>query len=334
MAESPGGNLRGGRLSTESDTLWEMTLSRGRKVTRGWLVGALASFAACGGGDQDASKPRRDATPGAGSAASEVSSNAGQLRVDRFDAARAWKLLVEQVEVGPRPTGSPELRALSDRLVRLLPRGRVEEEDGGIRNLVGRIPGSKPAVLVGAHYDTKVLPGFVGAEDAAGGTAALVELARVLRRLKRPNGAPALRFVLFDGEECPDDSQEFYTCGLRGSRPYAAKHADELKAVILLDFIAQKDLVLRRDASADKKLWGQLRAAARRVGTMEHFPPEPQGEILDDHTPFLRAGVPAIDLIDFDFPCWHKACDDLSAVSPRSLDRSGETVLGLLRALR
>ena len=104
--------------------------------------------------------------------------------------------------------------------------------------------------------------------------------------------------------------------------------------MILLDFIAQKDLVLRRDASADERLWRKLRSAARRVGTIRHFPPGPQGEILDDHTPFLRAGVPAIDLIDFDFPCWHKTCDDLSAVSPRSVDVSGETVVELLRGLR
>ena len=299
----------------------------------GWCVGAVL-FAACGGSERDPPEARNKSAPAAAPVTAEVSSNAGRLNVDRFDASRAWRLLVEQVEVGPRPTGSAELRALGDRLVRRLPRGRVEEEDGGIRNLVGRIPGSKPALLLGAHYDTKVLPGFVGAEDAAGGTAAVVEVARVLRRLKRPKGAPELRFVLFDGEECPDDSQDFYTCGLRGSRPYAAKHAEELKAVILLDFIAQKDLVLRRDASADKKLWRRLRAAARRVGTIRHFPPGPQGEILDDHTPFLRAGVPAIDLIDFDFPCWHKTCDDLSAVSPRSLDRSGETVVELLRTLR
>ena len=47
------------------------------------------------------------------------------------------------------------------------------------------------------------------------------------------------------------------------------------------------------------------------------------GEVTDDHTPFVRRGIPAIDLIDFTFPCWHETCDDLSAVSERSLDISG-----------
>ncbi len=71
------------------------------------------------------------------------------------------------------------------------------------------------------------------------------------------------------------------------------------------------------------------------VGVGSTFPAgDVQGEITDDHTPFARAGIPAIDLIDFDFPCWHKTCDDLSAVSASSLDRSGEAVLELLRTWR
>ena len=302
------------------------------------LAGALA-LTACGG-DGQASEPTpaptatATATAEPTAVAAKVSSNAGRLKVNRFDASRAWTLLVSQVRRGPRPAGSDTLRALGDDLVKRLPGGRVEEVEGGIRNLVGTLPGTKPAVVVAAHYDTKNLPGFVGAEDGAGGTAAVVELARALRRVKRPSGAPELRFVLFDGEECDDDSKEFYECGLRGSRADAAEHADELEAMVLLDFIAQKDLKIPRDASADTKLWNRLRAAAKRVGTLKHFPSQPQGEILDDHTPFLRAGVPAIDLIDFDFPCWHKICDDLSAVSARSLDRSGETVLEMLRTLR
>jgi hypothetical protein len=64
------------------------------------------------------------------------------------------------------------------------------------------------------------------------------------------------------------------------------------------------------------------------------FPDELRGEITDDHTPFTARGVPSIDLIDFDFPCWHKTCDDMSAVSAGSLDRSGEAVLELLRTWR
>jgi glutaminyl-peptide cyclotransferase len=59
-----------------------------------------------------------------------------------------------------------------------------------------------------------------------------------------------------------------------------------------------------------------------------------QGTVLDDHTPFLRAGIPAIDLIDFDYPCWQKLCDDLSQVSKVNLTKVGRTVLELIRAER
>ena len=95
-------------------------------------------------------------------------------------------------------------------------------------------------MVVAAHYDTKNLPGFVGANDGAGGTAAVLELARALRHTKRPKGAPELRFVLFDGEEATDDDRDFLATGVRGSKAYARRHADELRALVLLDFVAEQ----------------------------------------------------------------------------------------------
>jgi glutaminyl-peptide cyclotransferase len=265
-----------------------------------------------------------------------AATRSGRLKVDRFDGRRAFAELRRQVELGPRPAGSKRLRRLAVRLRDELPRGRFEPVPGhpGLRNIVGRLPGTAPAVVVGAHYDTKRLPGFVGANDGAGGTAAVMELARVLRRTTRPEGAPELRFVLFDGEEATDDDRDFRATGLRGSSAYARAHASELRAVVLLDFIADKRLRIPREAGSDRELWSRLRAAARRVGAGSTFPAGTQGQVIDDHTPFAEAGVPAIDLIDFDFPCWHQACDDMSAVSAASLDRSGETVLELLRTWR
>ena len=104
---------------------------------------------------------------------------------------------------------------------------------------------------------------------------------------------------------------------------------------MLLDFVAEKGAMrIPREAGSDAKLWARLRAAAKRAGSASAFPPGVVGEVTDDHTPFMRRGIPAIDLIDFDFPCWHKLCDDLSAVSERSLDTSGEAVTELIRRLR
>ena len=251
---------------------------------------------------------------------------------DRFNGARAFALLREQVEdFGPRPAGSAASRRLAARLRRALPRGRFEAVPGGLRNVVGIVPGTKPAVVVAAHYDTKDEPeGFLGANDGAGGTAAVVELARTMRRVRRPRGAPELRFVLFDGEEAPRGCEDFLRCGVRGAKAYVKRHAKDTRALVLLDFIAEKNTRIPREASSDIGLWRRLRAAARKVGAARQFPDEVADEVQDDHTPFLAAGIPAIDLIDFDFPEWHTLDDDMDVVSEASLDASGETVAQML----
>ena len=273
---------------------------------------------------------------GCGEASTSAGAPSRSARADRFDAPHAFAFLERQVELGPRPAGSPASRTLAEAIRRRLPHGRFEAVPGGLRNVVGDLPGRKPAIVLGAHYDTKDTPaGFVGAEDGAGGTAEVLEVARALRHERRPAGAREIRFVLFDGEECPGtDDSDFLACGVRGSRAYAKRHAKAVRAMVLLDFVAQKDLSIPRDATSDPRLWAKLRAAARAVGSQRAFPDRVEGGVEDDHTPFLQRGIPAIDLIDFDFACWHRLCDDLSAVSERSLDTSGEAVLELMRRLR
>ena len=259
---------------------------------------------------------------------------AGAAKVDHFDGDAAFKLLRAQVELGPRPAGSATSRKLAARLKRMLPRGRYEPVPGGLRNVVGRVRGRQPKryVVVAAHYDTKDIPGFVGANDGAGGTAAVVQLAR---QLKPRTIGPTVLFMLFDGEETPKgvDDSEFYEKGLRGSK-LAAKKYDDAEAMILLDFVADKKLSLPREGSSHLKLWGRIRSAAKSAGVGSYFPDEVDVTVEDDHTPFQRRCVPAVDLIDWDFPCWHETCDDLSAVSPRSLDASGEAVAAFLRTLK
>jgi glutaminyl-peptide cyclotransferase len=251
-------------------------------------------------------------------------------KVDRFDSAAAWQLLVEQVEMGPRPAGSPASRELADRLRRLLPRGRFEAVPGGLRNVVGTVRGREPGyVVVGAHYDTKDIPGFLGANDGASGTAVVVQLARTIKRPRH-----TLKFILFDGEESPRGTPNrlFEQRGLRGSKVAARRYRDA-RAMVLLDFVGDRRLSIPREGYSNPALWRRLRAAAREVGVGRHFPPGVRGAIADDHLPFLREGVPAIDLIDFDFPCWHMVCDDLSNVSEPSLDATGEAVMRMLASL-
>ena len=204
---------------------------------------------------------------------------------------------------------------------------------GGLRNVVATVRGRNPrrVVVVGAHYDTKDVPNFVGANDGASGTAVVRQLARTI---KPRQVRPTLVFVFFDGEEAPAGTPDgqFERYGLRGSK-VAARAFSQAEAAIVLDFVGDRDLAIPREQRSDRLLWGKLRAAARAAGHAAAFPPRDQGLVLDDHVPFLGAGVPAVDLIDFDFPCFHQPCDDLSAVSARSLDAVGETMVALLQRL-
>jgi len=254
-------------------------------------------------------------------------------KTNRFDGHAAFALVEMQLSHGPRPAGSAQSRRLAEKLRALLPNGRFQPVPGGLRNVVGTVPGRDPSrtVVVGAHYDTKDMAGFLGANDGAGGTAAVVELAR---RLKPHTIGPTVQFVLFDGEESPrgvPDSQ-FLLRGLRGSK-VAAKAFGNAEAMILLDFVADRDLSIPREATSDPQLWARLRAAAQKAGVGAYFPASTGVGIEDDHTPFLRRRVPSIDLIDWDFPCYHRTCDNLSAVSEKSLDASGEAVASLLSTL-
>jgi Zn-dependent M28 family amino/carboxypeptidase len=165
----------------------------------------------------------------------------------------------------------------------------------------------------------------------------VIELARALARVRRPADAPEVRFVLFDGEEpaagLPEEQADFYAAGLRGSRAYVAAHPGRTKEMLLLDYVGNGGLRLPREGSSDSGLWRRLRGAAAQAGVGVVFPDRTGTRITDDHTPFLRAGVPAVDLIDWSYP-GHACCDALSNLSVRSLDAVGETLLAYLRSAR
>ncbi len=247
------------------------------------------------------------------------------------------RLIDMQVAYGQRPAGSPQLRRLAEELRKRLPRGRFEAIPGepDLRNIVGTIPGRKPALVLGAHYDTLVKPaGFLGANNGAAGSAIVIEAARALSKLKRPKSAPEIQFVLFDGEEpaagLPEEQPDFYSVGLRGSRAYVAAHPGQTRAMFLLDYVANKGLRLPREGSSDAALWAKVRAAALRVGKQSVFPDEVGTTITDDHTPFQRAGVPAVDFIDWSYD-GHTLNDGVDKLSRTSADAVGETVVELLR---
>jgi glutaminyl-peptide cyclotransferase len=263
-------------------------------------------------------------------AAAAVAAPAPRPTADRFDERAAFAFLKRQVELGPRPAGSAASRRLGEILKASVPNGRFQAVPGGFRNVVATVRGRDPRrfVVVGAHYDTKDLPGFVGANDGASGTAVVRQLARTI---KPRTVRPTLVFIFFDAEESPRESIDFHRDGLQGSK-VAAPVYRRAEAMVLLDFVGDRNLSLPRESNSTPRLWRRLRAAAIRVGAGRVFPNRTSGAVADDHIPFLQAGVPSIDLIDFDFPCWHRTCDNMSVVSVRSLDAVGETMIEFLRS--
>jgi hypothetical protein len=302
----------------------------------GIVFAAVHGFPIIGGGDH-ASRPATTApAPGAVTPAPATP----RPTAGHFDAPRAFGLLRHQVEeLGPRPAGSQAARRLAAWARPQLPGGRFEvvpDPDGGgpLRNVVGVLPGRRPAILVAAHYDTVDTPkGMPGANDGAAGTAVVLELARALQGAARPRNAREVRFVLFDGEEAPGD-RDFLQTGLRGSRAYARAHAGEISSMILLDYVGARGLTLPREGSSNPALWRRLRRAAKAVGVGSVYPDRTGATIYDDHTPFLRAGVPAIDLIAWPYRYMHTLQDTVDKTSARSLDAVGEPVFRLIQELR
>jgi Zn-dependent M28 family amino/carboxypeptidase len=261
-----------------------------------------------------------------------------------FDSARAWKDLEAQVAFGPRPAGSAALQKTRDYILGELKKAGVETRqqifiaktplgETSMANLIATIPGRRPErIAIASHYDTKLFRDirFVGASDGASSTAALLELAR---GLKTRQNEFTIELLFFDGEEAVVEwgrnNDNTY-----GSRYYvdAARKAGTLKdlrTLVLLDMIGDKDLLIRRDSASTPWLVDAVWAAAARIGHRGVFSNELTA-VDDDHMPFIMAGVPAVDIIDLDYPAWHTAADTLDNVSARSLQIVGDVVLAAL----
>lgn len=263
-----------------------------------------------------------------------------------FDSARAWAHLTKQVSFGPRPSGSAALNSCRQYIVAELRKIGIEPRQqmfvprtplGEISmiNVIATIPGRRPErIILASHYDTKRSSDFrfVGASDGASSTAALLELGRVL---KARQNEFTIELLFLDGEEAVNwewrDPDNTY-----GSRYYvqAARQANTLqaiKALILLDMIGDKNLVLERDATSTPWLVDIIWDTAGRLGHRNVFT-NSIGAFEDDHVPFLSAGVPAVDLIDLNNYAryWHTAQDDLEHVSEKSLKIVGDVVVAAL----
>ncbi len=289
-----------------------------------------------------------------------VYSETGLPLTEHFDPQRAFAHIQKQTEFGPRPSGSIELQKTRDYLISELRSYGLEVREqvftektprGPIRfvNILASVPKSsltsffkkeKPVILIASHYDTKWLPNirFVGANDGASSTAVLLEIARVIGKTKFQPKDSCIEFAFFDGEEAV--IQYGKADGLYGSRYYVQQMKAESKddkpshilGMILMDMVGDRDLSIQITDSSPE-LSKRIFEASKTLSFRDFFCLSP-GPMTDDHSPFLEAGIPAIDLIDFEYGphhrWWHTEEDTLDKISPDSLKIIGRTVLKLL----
>lgn len=262
-----------------------------------------------------------------------------------FDGERALADVAMQLSFGPRtPESSGRAQLLQWAQAEFSASGwttapQAAEIDGhALTNLVAQHSAraeGQPWFILAAHYDTRLyadhdpdaekrrLP-VPGANDGASGVAVLLELARVI-----PADYPAeIWLVLFDAE---DNGRIEGWDWILGSRAFVAALEGQPDAVIVVDMIGDADLNIKMERNSAMALTFSIWEQAAALGYSAYFLPAMGYSMLDDHTPFLEAGIPAVDLIDFDYPYWHTTEDTLDKVSAESLQIVGDTLLAWLQ---
>ncbi|HEX7280829.1 MAG TPA: M28 family peptidase [Vicinamibacterales bacterium] len=272
-----------------------------------------------------------------------LAATAASAQAPAFDSTKAWEHVRQQLAIGPRPSGSPgnvktrqyitaQLTALGIKTTEQPFEGKTPIGPIKMANIIGTIPGkSADRIILASHFDTKLFREvrFVGASDGASSTGALIELARVLKM--RKDLPFTIELLFLDGEEAVIEWAG--TDNTYGSRHYveAARQSGTLKsirALILLDMIGDRDLTIRRESNSTRWLTDIVWATARKLGHHQFMDEETTVE--DDHLPFVRAGVPSLDIIDLDYPQWHTPQDTIDAISARSIQIVGDVVIASL----
>ena len=270
-----------------------------------------------------------------------------------FNGDRAMEHVKKQVEIGPRIPGSPELAKTREYLIEQLKSyGMAVTTDEfsastplgekKMVNVTAEIPGeSNEVIIISSHYDSKYYKNmrFVGANDPGSSVGTLLELGRVLAASQQK---PKMTYwlVFFDGEESfcegwDECSKPGAPDNTYGSRQYVSQlrknnELARVRAMILLDLMGHKDLQLGRDTMSTRWLQDIIWRTGKEMGHGKYFVDRPEGVGADDHEPFLRAGIPAVDIIHIGYLFWHRAEDTLDKVSPQSMKIVGETVIASL----
>jgi Zn-dependent M28 family amino/carboxypeptidase len=267
----------------------------------------------------------------------------GSAKLSAFSASRSYADMKAMVDLGPRPAGSAAIeKARTYILAELKKAGLKPELDEfeavtpkGRRKMINirvvRTGTRLATIALSGHYDTKLFDEFkfVGASDGASSAAWLLEMARITAPLKLDCN---LEFLFFDGEEAVvdwSDTDSRYGSRYDVDRRRKAGTLEQLKALVLVDMIGDKNLDIKREGQSTDWLTSIIWNHAHALGFNREFLNETI-IVEDDHLPYLSAHVPASDLIDFDYPDWHKQSDTLDKVSGESLKKVGDAVYASL----
>lgn len=280
--------------------------------------------------------------------------------VPAFSGERALTLIRAQCDLGPRPPGSEALAALRGMILAAadsagLPAVKLcfsaeSPLDGGEIEVCNIVVSAGPAggerLWLGAHYDTRPVADrdpdpalrsepLLGANDGASGVAVLLHLIELLTAAPPPQGVD---LIFFDGE---DSGREGAPGTFRLGSQHLARTRGEFgnplaggtpRGLVLLDMVGERDLriPMERYSLAHAPEW--TRAVFDRAAGLglTAFVAEPGRAVFDDHVPFLTSGVPAVDLIDIDFPEWHTTADTPAVCSAASLAQVGRLVADLV----
>jgi len=264
----------------------------------------------------------------------------GAADVKGFDGERAMKYLDEVCKIGPRIAGNTDgmvkQRKLMDKHFTALG-GKVAyqkfmSKQAGKKSVemqnmvVSWLPEKLNRVILCSHYDTRPVADqepnprkwtepFVSANDGGSGVAFLIEMAHHVKGMKLNVGVD---FVFFDGEEFIHDPEEGLENYFLGSTFFTKAYGRErdrkykYTKAILLDMIAGKGAVFPREQNSNfhagklvKEVWAI--AAELKCGVFDKG--VSKVAVSDDHVPMNEGGIPTIDIIDFEYPHWHRLSD-------------------------
>ena len=253
-----------------------------------------------------------------------------------FSGLRAYADVQTQVAFGPRIPGSEGHAQVREWMREELESAgwevEVQESEAlgnPVINIIAKRSDENPQIILGAHYDTRIFadndPDFAnhtqpvpGANDGASGVAVLLELARTL-----PKDTVNVWLVFFDAE---DNGRIEGWDWILGSREFVKNNLFQPRAVVIVDMIGDADLNIYKEQNSTPALTDEIWEVAKSLGYGDKFIPEYKFSMLDDHTPFLEAGIPAVDIIDFEYPYWHTIEDTPDKVSAESLEAVGKTL--------